>query len=88
MSIAQVKPLANGTGSEQATNYDDVLHQIEVWPSAECARLAQYIITTLVPEAATNLRKRNSVAEIYGRMAVEGVPAPSDDEVVRMLEES
>ena len=88
MAITQVKPFANGAGSEQTTNYDDVRHQIETWPSAERARLAQYIITTLEPEAATNPRKRNSVAEIYGRMAVEGVPAPSDDEVDRMLDES
>lgn len=88
MAITQVKPLANGAGSEQATNYDDVRHQIEAWPSVERARLAQYIITTLVPEAVVNPGKRNSVVEIYGRMAVEGVPAPSDDEVERMLEES
>jgi hypothetical protein len=76
MAITQINPFADPKDAEPVIRYEEVRHQIESWPSVERARLAQYIISTLVPGEATKPKRRNSVAEIFGRMAVDGVPAP------------
>lgn len=88
MAAMQVERFTSAAGTAQTTDYDDVRHQIERWPSVERARLAQYIITTLVSDEPAHPKKRNAVEQIVGRMAIAGVPAPSDEDVAHMLEES
>lgn len=87
MAIADVEHRPAATSDDANSDYENVRHLVDSLPAPERARLAQHIITTLMPDEVRGPKKRNSVGEIFGRMAVEGVPAPSDEEVARMIED-
>ncbi len=86
MTSAHVERPTAASTSEQAADYDQVRQQIENWPAAERARLAQFIINTLVAIPPPTPKRRNAVAEIFGRMAAPGPPT-SEDEVRQLVDD-
>lgn len=65
---------------------DEVLKTVHTWPPAERISLAEELLRSLIPDIQKTRPRRNTLKKALGLLATDA-PAPSDEEIRRLLDE-
>src|SRR5579872_3108624 len=80
--------MANTAASPHADplDFDQLLHSVRAWPTADRLRLAQAILKTVETDVRPTPRRKIPAAEAEGLLSGPW-PAPSDEDVKRLVDE-
>src|SRR5579872_1532873 len=67
-------------------DFDELLHSVRAWPTADRLRLAQAILKTVETDVRPTPRRKIPAAEAEGLLSGPW-PTPSDEDVKRLVDE-